>query len=83
MGLVNAKCLNCGANLKVDNKQKNGICENCGAKLETGNSAAKFDAVKEKIERLMKGEEIDMAARIAAVADVFDAICSKRSYNPR
>ena len=28
----------------------------------------------------LKGEEIDIAARIAAIADVFDAICSKRCY---
>ena len=31
MGLVNAKCLNCGANLKVDNQSKTGTCEHCGA----------------------------------------------------
>ena len=28
----------------------------------------------------MKGEEIPISARIMAVADVFDALCSARSY---
>lgn len=35
MGLVNAKCLNCGANLKVDNQSKTGTCEHCGASYIT------------------------------------------------
>ena len=35
MGLVNAKCLNCGANLKVDNQSKTGTCEHCGARYIT------------------------------------------------
>ena len=35
MGLVNAKCLNCGSNLKVDNQSKTGICEHCGSNYIT------------------------------------------------
>ena len=31
MSLVEAKCTNCGAALKVDNKQDAAICEHCGA----------------------------------------------------
>lgn len=30
----------------------------------------------------LSGEQISLAARITAVADVFDALCSKRSYKP-
>lgn len=30
----------------------------------------------------LKGEEIPLAARIVSVADVFDALCSKRCYKP-
>jgi len=41
-----AFCSKCGTEATEGAK----FCENCGAKLETGNSAAKFDAVKEKIE---------------------------------
>lgn len=35
MGLVNAKCLNCGANLKVDNQSNTGTCKHCGASYIT------------------------------------------------
>lgn len=35
MGLVKAKCSNCGANLKVDNLSKTGICTHCGASYMT------------------------------------------------
>ena len=35
MALVEAKCSNCGANLKVDNENKSGVCEHCGAKFIT------------------------------------------------
>ena len=35
MALVLAKCLNCGANLKVDDKSKSGVCEHCGARYIT------------------------------------------------
>ena len=35
MGLVKAKCTNCGANLKVDNHTKTGICNHCGATFLT------------------------------------------------
>ncbi|MBO7357525.1 MAG: diguanylate cyclase, partial [Lachnospiraceae bacterium] len=30
----------------------------------------------------LKGEEIPLSARVMAVADVFDALVSKRSYKP-
>ncbi|MCL4122569.1 UNVERIFIED_CONTAM: hypothetical protein GTU68_043322 [Idotea baltica] len=30
----------------------------------------------------LKGEEIPLSGRITAIADVFDALCSKRSYKP-
>ena len=31
MGLVNAKCTNCGANLKIDDSKEIAYCEHCGA----------------------------------------------------
>lgn len=35
MGFVKAKCLNCGANLNVDNNLKTGVCAHCGASYIT------------------------------------------------
>lgn len=35
MGLIKAKCSNCGANLNIDNHSKTGICDHCGASYIT------------------------------------------------
>lgn len=35
MVLIKAKCLNCGANLSVDNNSKTGVCTHCGASYIT------------------------------------------------
>ena len=35
MPLLQCKCPNCGANIKIDENQKKGICEHCGTEYVT------------------------------------------------
>jgi response regulator RpfG family c-di-GMP phosphodiesterase len=45
-----------------------------------GEVGTDFEAIKELNTNAMKGTEIPLSARICALADVYDALCSKRSY---
>ncbi len=45
-----------------------------------GDVGEHLDAVQEINQKPLQGEEIPLVARICAVADVYDALCSKRCY---
>ena len=43
MGLVNAKCPNCGANIKIDTDKEAGICEFCGSAFITEKAISNYN----------------------------------------
>ena len=43
MGLVNAKCPNCGANIKIDADKEAGICEFCGSAFITEKAISNYN----------------------------------------
>ena len=66
-------CYRCGESLAALSLplSRQDQCPGCSAELETVSGS---DAT------VKKGESIPLTARITALADVYDALCSRRSY---